>query len=190
TLPVVPVFMWLIGRYTEEQATRVAEVSDRYRQATMATLRVSFLSGSVLELAATLGVALAAVTVGVRLADGGIGLQAGLTVLLLAPELYQPRRQLGAQVPASAGRPALAERRFARLDARPTLSRAGGRIAPDPAEVPVRLERVSFAYPTRPGLVLDALELELFPGETVALVGESGAGKSTVGRLILRLAEP
>ena len=54
----------------EEQAANVAEVSERYRQATMATLRVSFLSGSVLELAATLGVALAAVTVGVRLVDG------------------------------------------------------------------------------------------------------------------------
>jgi ABC-type multidrug transport system fused ATPase/permease subunit len=54
----------------------------------------------------------------------------------------------------------------------------------------VRLERVSFAYPDRPGLVIDGLDLELFPGETVALVGESGAGKSTVAALLLRLRQP
>jgi ABC-type multidrug transport system fused ATPase/permease subunit len=54
----------------------------------------------------------------------------------------------------------------------------------------VRFERVAFEYPSRPGLVLDGLDLELLPGETVALVGESGAGKSTVASLLLRLAEP
>jgi ABC-type transport system involved in cytochrome bd biosynthesis fused ATPase/permease subunit len=125
TLPLVPVFMWLIGRYTEErtreqwtalrllsthfldvvrglptlrllnrsraQVEALREVGERYRRATMGTLRVTFLSGSVLELAATLGVALVAVTIGVRLVGGDIGLEAGLTVLVLAPELYLPR---------------------------------------------------------------------------------------------------
>ena len=113
TLPLVPVFMWLVGRYTERrtaqrrealrllathfldvvrglptlrafnrgraQAERIEQVSDEYRRATMGTLRVAFLSGTVLELAATLGIALVAVTVGVRLAEGGLGLEAGLT---------------------------------------------------------------------------------------------------------------
>jgi len=224
TLPLVPVFMWLIGRYTEEQTRRrwqslrllsahfldvvrglptlrafnraraqaeaVEAVSDRYRQATMATLRVSFLSGSVLELAATLGVALAAVTVGVRLAGGGIGLQAGLTVLVLAPELYVPLRQLGAQFHASADGVAVAERMLDLLEAPPTVELRGHAHPPSPAAAPVRLERVSFAYPDRPGLAVDALDLELFPGETVALVGESGAGKSTVAALLLRLRQP
>jgi ATP-binding cassette, subfamily C, bacterial CydD len=224
TLPLVPLFMWLIGRYTEEQtrkrwralsllathfldvvrglptlrafnrgevqAATIAAVSDGYRRATMRTLRVSFLSGSVLELAATLGVALVAVTVGVRLAGGGLGLQAGLTVLVLAPELYLPIRQLGAQFHASADGLAVADRILTLLDAPPAVRSSGGRTPPSPAEATVRLQGVSFAYTSRPGLVLDGLDLELLPGETVALVGDNGAGKSTVGSLLLRLAEP
>jgi thiol reductant ABC exporter CydD subunit len=224
TLPLVPVFMVLIGRYTErrtearwlalrrlsrhfldvvrglptlrafgrahDQLATVAEVSERYRVATMETLRVSFLSGSVLELAATLGVALVAVTAGVRLANGSLQLQAGLTVLVLAPELYLPFRRLGAEYHASADGLAVAERMFALLDAPASACPGGARRAPSPARVPVRLERVSFSYPSRPGLVLDRLDLELSPGETMALVGESGAGKSTVAALLLGLLEP
>jgi ATP-binding cassette subfamily C protein CydD len=224
TLPLVPVFMWLIGRYTEErtrehwhalrllsthfldvvrglptlrafnrskaQAAAISTVGERYRRATMATLRVGFLSGSVLELAATLGVALVAVAVGVRLADGGLGLQAGLTVLVLAPELYVPLRQLASQFHASADGLAVAERILDLLDAPGAAPRAGRRIAPSPADAAIRLERVSFAYPSRRSLVLDRFELELVPGETVALVGPSGAGKTTVAKLLLCLAEP
>jgi len=224
TLPLVPVFMWLIGRYTEErtrerwqalrllsghfldvvrglptlqafnrsrvQAGVLAEVGERYRRTTMATLRVGFLSGSVLELAATLGVALVAVEVGVRLTGGGLGLQAGLTVLVLAPELYLPFRQLAAQFHASADGLAVAERMFELLDAPPAVGAGGRLVPPSPREAPVRFESVSFAYPSRPGPVLDRLELELLPGETVALVGSSGAGKTTVASLLLRFAEP
>jgi thiol reductant ABC exporter CydD subunit len=224
TLPLVPVFMWLIGRYTEEQTRRrwqslsllashfldvvrglptlrafnrgeaqaatIAEVSDGYRRATMRTLRVSFLSGSVLELAATLGVALVAVTVGVRLVGGGLGLQAGLTVLVLAPELYLPIRQLAAQFHASADGLAVADRILSLLEAPPAVGSGGDRTPPSPREAVIRLQGISFSYPSRPGLVLDEFELELRPGETVALIGESGAGKSTVGSLLLRLGEP
>jgi thiol reductant ABC exporter CydD subunit len=224
TLPLVPVFMWLIGRYTEQrtrerwqglrqlsthfldvvrglptlrafnraeaQATVIAQVSDRYRRATMGTLRVSFLSGAVLELAATLGVALVAVTVGVRLVDGGLGLQAGLTVLVLAPELYLPFRRLGAEYHASADGLAVVERLLTLLDAPAAAGAGGPRRAPSPWAEPVRLERVSFSYPSRPGPVLEGLDLELGAGETVALVGESGAGKSTVAALLLCLLAP
>jgi thiol reductant ABC exporter CydD subunit len=224
TLPLVPVFMWLIGRYTEQrtrerwQALRrlsthfldvvrglptlrafgraddelatLSAVSERYRATTMATLRVSFLSGSVLELAATLGVALVAVTAGVRLVSRDLGLQAGLTVIVLAPELYLPFRRLGAEYHASADGLAVAERMFALLDAPSAMPSGGLRPAPNPARAPIRFAQVSFSYPARSVPVLDGLDLELSPGEAVALVGASGAGKSTVAALLLGLLEP
>ena len=224
TLPLVPVFMWLIGRYTEQrtqerwqalqqlsthfldivrglptlrafgraeaQASTIDAVSERYRKTTMETLRVSFLSGSVLELAATLGVALVAVATGLRLVSGSLGLQAGLTVLILAPELYLPFRRLGAEYHASADGLAVAERMFELLDAPSAVPSGGRRLAPSPALAAVRFEAVSFSYPGREGLVLDGMELELPPKQTVALVGQSGAGKSTVAALLLGLLVP
>jgi ATP-binding cassette, subfamily C, bacterial CydD len=224
TLPLVPVFMWLIGRYTEErtrerwdalqqlshhflevvrglptlrafnrskaQAATLRDVGDRYRRTTMATLRIAFLSGSVLELAATLGVALVAVTVGVRLVDGSVGFQAALTVLVLAPELYLPLRRLGAQFHATADGLAGAARILELLETPDAVAHTGPLVAPSPAAAAVRLDRVSFAYPARAGSVLDRLTLELEPGATVVLAGASGAGKSTVASLLLRLAEP
>jgi ABC-type multidrug transport system fused ATPase/permease subunit len=111
-------------------------------------------------------------------------------VLVLAPELYLPLRQLGAQFHASADGLAVAERMLALLEAPAEIGNGGAVLAPSPAAATIRFEGVSFAYPSRPGLVLDGLDLELRPGETVALVGESGAGKSTVAALLLRLAEP
>jgi thiol reductant ABC exporter CydD subunit len=174
----------------DAQTAAIASVGDRHRRATMATLRVSFLSGSVLELAATLGVALVAVLAGVRLAEGDLGLQAALTVLILAPELYLPLRRLGAEFHASADGLAVAHRMLALLEAPAQTSVAGVLSPPSPRRAPVRLEGVSFAYPTRPGAVLNRVDLELAPLETLALVGESGAGKSTVAALVLGLLRP
>jgi ABC-type multidrug transport system fused ATPase/permease subunit len=79
---------------------------------------------------------------------------------------------------------------FALLDAPQSAVPGGQRIAPSPARAAVRFEQVSFSYPARPAPVLDGLDLELRPGETVALVGESGAGKSTVAGLLLGMLEP
>jgi thiol reductant ABC exporter CydD subunit len=223
TLPLVPVFMWLIGRYTEgrtrerwealsllsthfadvvrglptlrafnrsrAQADQVGAVGERYRVATMGTLRIAFLSGTVLELAATIGVALVAVTVGVRLVDGGIGFRAGLTVLVLSPELYAPIRHLAAQFHASADGAAVAGRLLDLIDASPLISQ-GTAQCPDLGVVPIRLEKVTVCYAGRAAPALDRVDLELMPGETVALVGPSGAGKSTVASLLLRLNEP
>ena len=116
----------------------------------MKTLRVAFLSGAVLELAATLGIALVAVTIGVRLVRGGIGLEAGLTVLLLAPELYLPLRNLAAQFHAAADGRAAADRLLDLVEV-PPAARSGTASPPSPELAPVRLEAVTFAYPARPG---------------------------------------
>jgi len=222
TLPLVPVFMWLVGRHTERRArersqalallsnhfldvvrglptlrafnrsraqtARIAEVSEEYRRTTMGTLRVAFLSGSILELAATLGIALVAVVVGVRLVEGGIGFEAALTVLVLAPELYLPLRNLAAQFHASADGAAVADRLLEHADAGP--ARTGGTVAPDPSLVPIRFERVSFGYPGREVEVLRDLELEIRAGETLAIVGPSGGGKSTLVSLLFRFFAP
>jgi len=222
TLPLVPVFMWLIGRYTAHrarerwqamallsghfldvvrglptlrafnrgaaQAERVEAVSEEYRRATMGTLRVAFLSGAVLELAATLGVALIAVTVGVRLVDGSIGLEPALTVLVLAPELYLPIRNLAAQYHAGADGLAVSQRLLDLIDDAEAAPQ-GTLPAPSPRDVPVTIERVTVAYPERTAPALDRFSLELDPGETVALVGPSGAGKSTVASLLLGFAD-
>jgi thiol reductant ABC exporter CydD subunit len=222
TLPLVPLFMWLVGRHTERrarerwqvlsvlsnhfldvvrglptlrafnrakaQAGRIAQVSEEYRRATVGTLRVAFLSGAVLELAATLGIALVAVVVGVRLAEGRIGFEPALTVLVLAPELYLPLRNLAAQFHASADGTAMAERMLDLLEA-PAM-RAATTPPPDPAVEPIAFERVSFRYPARDVEALEDVSFELQPGETVALVGPSGGGKSTLLSLLLLLAEP
>jgi ABC-type transport system involved in cytochrome bd biosynthesis fused ATPase/permease subunit len=123
------------------------------------------------------------VTVGVRLVGGGLGLEAGLTVLVLAPELYLPLRQLGAQFHASADGLAVAERILAlseapaevdtRGDAPAALRRTDRALRGSRRSLPVATGSCSTARP------------RASPGETVALVGESGAGKSTVASLAL-----
>ena len=222
TLPLVPVFMWLVGRQTARkarerwqalallsnhfldvvrglptlrafnrgavQAERIASVSDEYRRTTMGTLRLAFLSGAILELAATLGIALVAVVVGVRLAEGNIGFEAALTVLVLTPELYLPIRNLAAQWHASADGAAVAER-LLDLSEAPAVAVESVRL-PSAALAPIAFERVSYRYPTRELDVLRDVELVIEPGESVAIVGPSGAGKSTLLSLLMRFAEP
>jgi thiol reductant ABC exporter CydD subunit len=222
TLPLVPLFMWLVGRQAEgrarerwqalallanhfldvvrglptirafnrgpAQVERIADVSEEYRRTTMGTLRIAFLSGAILELAATLGIALVAVVVGVRLAEGDIGFEPALTVLVLAPELYLPLRNLAAQWHASADGAAVAERLLDLSEPAPAVRASAA--APSPALEQVRFEGVSFRYPARELDVLRNVDLELRPGETLALVGPSGGGKTTMLSLLLRFVDP
>jgi ATP-binding cassette, subfamily C, bacterial CydD len=229
TLPVIPVFMSLIGRSAgararanfqalvalsgwfldvvrglptlrafnrgTAQVAGIREVTDRYRRTTMATLRLSFLSGVVLDLAATLSTALVAVTLGVRLVAGTVGLRPALTVLLLVPELYAPVRAVATLYHASADGLAGIERVLDALGPGPAEARPAG---PDPTEAigehaslpPVGLRGVTVRYPGRPLPALHRVDLELHPGEVVAVVGASGAGKSTLGRVLLGLTRP
>ncbi len=179
--------------YAREQAQQqtLAEVGERYRAETMATLRIAFLSALVLELCAMIGTALVAATIGVQLVDGALGLQAGLTVLLLAPELYGPLRQVGQQFHASADASTASELIFSALDGPEPLSRPSMPRAPrDPALAPICFEAVSYTYPRREEAALAGIELALEPGRMAALVGPSGAGKSTLAMLLMRLADP
>jgi ATP-binding cassette, subfamily C, bacterial CydD len=199
-------------RRERAQARTLAEVGERYRGQTMATLRIAFMSAFVLELCAMIGTALVAATIGVQLVAGALTLQTGLTVLLLAPELYGPLRGVGQQFHAGAEGLAAAERLFEVLDRppalRPAVARstgvgasagvvrsAGARTSraaapPDPSVAPIQMRGVAYEYPQRPGAALESLDLTLAPGHITALVGPSGAGKSTLARLLMRLADP
>jgi ABC-type transport system involved in cytochrome bd biosynthesis fused ATPase/permease subunit len=248
------------------QGAGIREVTDRYRRTTMGTLRLSFLSGVVLDLAATLSTALVAVTLGVRLVAGSLGLRPALTVLLLVPELYAPVRAVATLFHASADGLAGTERILDALDRsppdptpatdrgavdgrtcpaswsatlplrgpqQPGVGVAGARVAGvdarlvgvdagvvgvgagvvgvdpgvvgvgagvvgvDPGvvgaggrPVGVGLRGVSVRYPGRSMPALQRVELDLDPGELVAVVGASGAGKTTLGRVLLGLTRP
>jgi len=186
-------------RRERAQAQMLAQVGERYRAETMAALRIAFLSALVLELCAMIGTALAAATIGVQLVDGALDLTAGLTVLLLAPELYGPLRLVGQQFHAAADGTAAAERIHAVLDqpgaiasreGTPGESRRRGTRVPDPATETLRLSAVCCEYPSRAGRALDGIDMQLEPGRITALVGPSGAGKTTVARLVMRLLDP
>ncbi|SNT05815.1 ATP-binding cassette, subfamily C, CydD [Geodermatophilus pulveris] len=163
----------------------LTEVSEAHRSSTMRVLRTAFLSGFVLELGAVLCTALVAVTVGVRLFQGGMDLERALLVLLLTPEFFAPLRALGADRHASLeGRPA-AERVFALLDT-PEPAR-GSRPAP-PGVPHLRLRGVTVRYGDRDAL--HDVDLDLPPLSRTALVGPSGAGKTTAVRLLLGFGVP
>jgi len=127
------------------------------------------------------------VTLGVRLIDGQVALQPALTVLLLTPELYAPLRSLAAQFHVSADGLAAAERI---LDVIASPEPGPGNVVPLGGWRDVRLEDVALANPGRGGSVLAGFELRIDRGDVVALIGDSGAGKSTVAALLLGLRAP
>lgn len=169
------------------QSSRLHELAAQYRRATMRTLRVAFLSALVLEVLATLSVAVIAVSVGLRLVEGRLDLLTGLVVLILAPEVYLPLRAVGARFHDSAEGLAAAAEVFAVLETPENPGRH--RLpAPNPAQVPVRLEGV--VVDGRAGPVLDGLDVILEPGRVLGIRGPSGGGKSTLLDLLLTLRTP
>ncbi|MFF8643804.1 thiol reductant ABC exporter subunit CydD [Streptomyces sp. NPDC015345] len=219
TLPLIPVFMILIGWATQNrmdrqwrllsrlsghfldvvaglptlkvfgrakaQAESIRRITGEYRQATMRTLRIAFLSSFALELLATISVALVAVTIGLRLVHGEMDLYVGLVILVLAPEAYLPLRQVGAQYHAAAEGLAAAEEIFEVLET--PVPTAGAGAAPTGA---LSVEGVTVRYPGRATDAVSGASFTVAPGETVALVGPSGVGKSTLLNVVLGFVRP
>ena len=231
TLPLIPVFMILIGKNTrDETAEAQAELhrlsdhilelvrglpviiglgreraqtramnalGQRYRERTMQTLRSAFMSSLALELITTISVALIAVLIGVRLVNGTLGLDTAILVLLLAPECYQPLRDVGAAYHQSEDGVAALRSAQKIIDA-PLPAAAADSAAQETAvqkaqSSTIAVEDLSVSYPARPA-VLTNLSLNLdrrvatTQGETaqgergavIGVMGESGCGKSTL----------
>lgn len=220
TLPLIPVFMVLIGLSTrgrverqwqslsvlsgyfldliaglptlrvfgraKAQAAQLADVGQRYRSETMRVLRVSFTSALVLELLATLSVAIIAVSIGLRLLDGSITLVTGLFVLILAPEAYLPVRQVGVHFHAAAEGMGAADRLLTLLDEE-TVD-VGGEPAPEAIGAALVLTELGLGYGDT--IVVRDLSARFEPGTITALVGPSGSGKTTILRMLLRFLPP
>lgn len=202
-LPVLRAF----GR-SKAQRARIAKLDEALRESSAKALRVAFLSALVLDTLGAVSVALVAAPLGLRLLGAGVKLSAALAVLAISPEVFAPLRRASAEFHESTEGLAALNRVFAVIKAscaaegtaprpasrRKTNEPAGQSTAfppvPDPREVAVGLEEVSVIVPGRTAPVLAGADLVIEPGETVALVGASGSGKSTVVSLLAGFLEP
>ncbi|WAL76424.1 thiol reductant ABC exporter subunit CydD [Kitasatospora sp. YST-16] len=220
TLPLIPLFMVLIGYATQArtdrqfaglarlshhfldvvaglptlkvfgraraQAAAIGRITEDYRRATLRTLRLAFVSSFALELLSTLSVALVAVSIGFRLVNGTLDLETGLLVLVLAPEVYLPIRQVGALYHSSAEGLAAAGKIFEVLE---TPLPAGG-TRPAPTGTDLRVEDLTVRHPGRAGDTLSGFSMTVPAGRTTVLTGPSGAGKTTLVSVLLGFTRP
>ena len=224
TVPLIPVFMMLVGRTSaarrrrrwtalsrlahrfldvvaglptlrafgraDAQVAIQRRASDAYRAETMGVLRVAFLSALVLEMLATISVALVAVGIGLRLVVGDLDLETGLFALVLAPEAYIPLRRLGAEFHASEEGLAAAAGAFAILDAPVAAAPGEGADAPDLRGGTLVVDGVTVVRPGREVEAPAEASLVVRAGEVVAVTGSSGAGKSTLLAALLGFVRP
>lgn len=214
TLPLVPIFMVLVGLATQRHVDRrwraqailghhfadlvtglttlqvfrrarsqvrgLVQAENRHRAETMRTLRVAFLSALVLELAATLSVALVAVGIGLRVVDAQLALFPALFVLVLAPEAFLPLRQVGVHHHDAADGREAAREAFALIDAAPEDPEAAEPLG-TVTEVRLRQARTDWSVP---------VSATMTAGRTTVLVGPSGVGKTSTLHLVLGWLPP
>ncbi len=180
----------MFGR-SREQVETIREVSRQYGKTTMQVLRTAFETAFVLEMSTTIAMALVAVEIGLRLVSGGIPYSQALALLILTPEFFSPLRQLSLRYHAGAAGKTAADRIFAVLDTPLPV------VCPPPIHsavaltgVGIRFEHVDFSYDNGLRPALQDFSLDITDGQSVALVGETGAGKTTVASLLLRFIEP
>ncbi len=228
TAPLIPFFMSLIGRASENETRhqwqalsrlgsyfldtlqgittlktlgqsrartrQIEDVSEKYRETTLKVLRITFLSALALELLATLSTAVVAVEIGLRLLYSKIAFEQAFFILLMAPEFYQPLRQLGARYHAGMTGVAAAKRIYEVLDTPEPLTTASTAAhLPLPRTLhsfTLELQHVSFTYPQRQKDALQDVSMKLDSGKSFGLIGRSGAGKSTLMQLLLRFIQP
>jgi len=220
TLPLIIVFMILVGLLTKDKTEKrwealkrlnyhftdvldglitlkifgrsqregMRQVGEQHRRQSMAALKIAFLSSLVLEFFATISVALVAVSVGLRVVEGSLDLRTALFVLLLSPEAFLPLRQVGAHFHDSAEGLEAANDVFEILESgRPHI---GSAHVPDLRNATIEFEGVRFTYPGRSEASLDGLSAHVIPGACTAIIGRSGAGKSTALAVLLGFVDP
>lgn len=181
----------LLGR-SRDRLAQIRRVSEDYRTVTLNVLKVTFLSAFTLEMIATIATAVVAVEIGLRLLYGWIDFQHAFFILLLAPEFYLPLRNLSMRYHAAMTGVTAAVSIYAVLDAPepPKLVVSLPQVQPDFAVQELRLQEVAYRYENSSRVALQEVSFTFQPGKRYALVGENGAGKSTVFSLLLRFAQP
>ena len=220
TIPLIPLFMALIGMYTNSRVERqwktlgrlsghfldlvaglptlkafgrahaqeraIRAIGEEYRRSTMSVLRISFLSSLALELLATLSVALVAVSVGLRLAEGQIVYRTALFVLVLAPEAYLPLRLVGQQFHAAAEGLGAAEKIFALIGDEEPVESSKPKITKPITALGVDGLSVKFGEHH----ALAPVSFIARAGSITAIAGPSGGGKSTLLASIMGFIAP
>ena len=223
TLPLIPIFMALVGWTTEArtrkrwlvqtrlaghfadlvaglptlqvfgraraQAEGLRRSEDAHRGETMGTLRISFLSALVLELLSTLSVAIVAVGIGFRVVFDQVDLTTAFFVLILAPEVYLPVRQVGVHYHDAADGMAAAESAFAIIESAPTTPPRTA-SAPVPNAPRLSVDALSHTYPGAQAPALAPVGFDLHPGELLVVTGPSGCGKTTLLNALMGFIAP
>ena len=177
---------------SKRQHDAIEESGETFRHATMRVLKVAFLSSLTLELVGTIGTAIIAVGIGLRLMAGQLTFQHALFVLILTPDFYLPLRQLGTKFHAGMEGVSASKEIFAILDQSSPVSvqKPAFAVQESAGKRPILFSDVSYTYPGGSRPALEGINATIPAGKTTAIIGPSGAGKSTLINLLLRFQVP